>query len=267
MELRRALLASVQDTNDNPSCLTISTCIKAPALDNNKSPFTLVVLNDNTVGISYNLFHSDPETMARYHEWNLHHLFGQPAGEVAPLILSDDLLERTIGFAVINALSQIRIKADTARYHLDDSIDLFSLLHCDASHTLGLVGYFRPLMNKLMTLTKRVIVVEKSETLLAGRYPFLMTDDPTALQQCNKILITGTTLINDSLPDLIPYCCNADFIAIMGPTAGFVPTPLFDLGIHAVGYSRIEDTSLFIERFTHGQKWGNSTRKVWLRAS
>lgn len=116
---------------------------------------------------------------------------------------------------------------------------------------------------RLQEKAGEVIVLEKSRDLLQDSYPFTMTDDPTALEQCDKILITATTVTNDSLPGLMPHWASADFVAIMGPTTGFLPDALFDLGIHAVGSSRIEKPKLFLQRFEKGIKWGDATRKVW----
>ncbi|MEZ4483078.1 MAG: DUF364 domain-containing protein [Syntrophotaleaceae bacterium] len=132
---------------------------------------------------------------------------------------------------------------------------------------IGLVGYFRPLLKRLQEKAGEVIVLEKSPDLLQGSYPFTMTDDPTALRQCDKVLITATTVTNDSLPGLMPQCAKASFVGVMGPTAGCLPDALFALGIHAVGYSRIENPDLFLRRFKNGLKWGDSTRKAWAMAT
>jgi len=71
-------------------------------------------------------------------------------------------------------------------------------------------------------------------------------------------------VLNDSLPELMGYCRTAEFVTVMGPTAGFLPDALFHLGIHAVGYSRVEKPELFLHLFSSGMKWDNSTRKVWI---
>ena len=193
-------------------------------------------------------------------------LVGQQAAETVQWLLSDDFLKRTVGLAVLNALSQDFMNRHPEQYCIDDASDLFSLMGLTRSSRLGLVGYFRPMMEKLLQKAGEVIVLEKSPELLQGSYPFTMTGDPAALEQCDKVLITATTVTNDSLPDLMPHCANASFVAIMGPTAGFLPDALFELGIHAVGYSRIEDPELFLQRYSSGIKWGDATRKVWVMA-
>jgi len=164
---------------------------------------------------------------------------------------------------VLNALSQEYMREHSGSYHLDFETDIMDLMSPDKSTRVGLVGYFYPMINKLMSAVGELIVLEKSEALLAGSYPFTMTGDPAELERCDKVLMTATTVLNDTLPDLLPHCRNAGFVGVMGPTAGFLPDVLFDLGVHAVGSTWIDDPALFLERFTGGIKWGDSTRKVW----
>ncbi len=266
MSLRKALVESVQSKCSGSLQFKLKTLLKPPATETKVSPFTVAVLENGAIGISYNLFHGDDETMARYRQWSLEKLRGKKAGELIEWTLSDDLLQRTVGIAVLNALSQHFLNTHPQHYQIDAGNNLFGLMELNKSSCVGLVGYFRPLLARLQEKTGKVIVLEKSQDLLQGSYPFTMTDDPTALQQCDKVLITATTVTNDSLPGLMPQCAKASFIGIMGPTAGFLPNALFDLGIHAVGYSQIKKPELFLQRFEKGIKWGDAVRKVWVLA-
>lgn len=266
MSLRKALIESVRTKCFESLQVKFKTLFKPAATETKVSSFTVAVLENGAIGISYNLFHGDDEAMARYRQWSLEKLSGKDAGDLIEWFLSDDLLERTVGLAVLNALSQHFIKIHPQHYRIDATSDLFETMKLDPSSRVGLVGYFRPLLARLQEKAGEVIVLEKSRELLQGSYPFTMTDDPTALQQCDKVLITATTLTNDSLPGLMAECANANFVGIMGPTAGCLPDTLFDLGIHAVGYSQIENPELFLQRFAQGIKWGDATRKAWIKA-
>ncbi len=267
MSLRKTLIESVRTQCSGSLRTKVKALLKPPVLDSKVSPFTVATLENGAIGISYNLFHGDEKAMARYRQWSLSPFCGQEAGEMMEWFLSDDLLRRTVGLAVLNALSQHFINNHPRHYRIDADNDLFSLMKLDKSSRVGLVGYFRPLLGRLQEKAGEVIVLEKSRDLLQGSYPFTMTGDPAALKQCDKILITATTMTNDSLSGLMPQCSNASFVGLMGPTAGCLPDALFDLGIHAVGYSRVENPELFLQRFERGNKWGDSTRKVWALAN
>jgi uncharacterized protein (DUF4213/DUF364 family) len=264
MLLRKALLESIRDKCSDALQVRVRRFLKPPVLETKVSPFSVVEMENGAIGISYNLFHRDAEVLERYRKWDMTDVVGKQAEELVSLFLSDDSLERTVGLAVLNALSQDFISKHPELYHVDATSNLFELMKVDTSSRVGMVGYFRPMMEKLLQQAGDVIVLEQSEVLLKESYPFTMTADPTKLRCCDKVLITATTVLNDSLPELMPHCSTASFVAIMGPTAGFLPDALFELGIHAVGYSRVEDPELFLHHFCNGIKWEGATRKVWV---
>lgn len=262
--LRRALIESVRNKCADALQVRVQTIMKPPVLETKVSPFSVAIMENGAIGISYNLFHRDAEALERYRSWDMKDVIGKRAGDIIELFLTGDALEQTAGLAVLNALSQDFINTHPELYCIDADSTLFSLMRVDKTSTVGLVGYFRPMMEKLLKEAGNVIVLEQSEVLLRESYPFTMTSDPTQLRECDKVLITATTVLNDSLPDLVPYCAKADFTAVMGPTAGFLPDALFDLGLDAVGYSRVENSKLFIHNFSNGIKWEGATRKVWV---
>ena len=266
MNLREVLIESVQNKCSGSLNVKVDRFIKAVENEDSVSAFSVATLENSAIGISYNLFHRDPYGMERYRLWDMKSVIGKQAGEVMELFLSDDPLEKTAGLAVINALSQDYIRKNPGEYQIDFESDIIDLIKPDKLTIVGLVGYFSPMIGSIMKLVGEVIVLEKDESLLKGSYPFTMTNDPSELGRCDKVLMTATTVLNDSLAGLLPFCTNADLLVVMGPSAGFLPDALFDTGVHVVGGTYIDDPELFIERFESGIKWGDSTRKVWFRA-
>lgn len=264
MNLRKALIESIQKKCSDSLEVKVGRFIKAVEYEESVSSFSVVSLENGAIGISYNLFHRDPDGMERYRQWDVKSIVGRQSRDVIDWFLSDDPLERTAGLAVINALSQDYMRKNPGAYRLDFESDIIDLIKPGPSTTVGLVGYFSPMIGSLMEHVGEVVVLEREESLLAGTYPFTMTGDPAELRRCNKVLMTGTTVINDSLPTLIPFCSSADLVVVMGPSAGFLPDALFDLGVHVVGGTHIDDAELFLKRFESGIKWGDSTRKVWV---
>jgi uncharacterized protein (DUF4213/DUF364 family) len=64
--------------------------------------------------------------------------------------------------------------------------------------------------------------------LLIQKYPELpVTLDVTELSTCNKILCTSTTILNNSLEEILNHCAPDALVSIIGPTAGYFPDPLF----------------------------------------
>ncbi|MEN6446350.1 MAG: DUF364 domain-containing protein [Syntrophaceae bacterium] len=264
MNIRKALIESVHAKCSGSLHVRVDRFIKSPVQDEKISSFSVATLENGAIGISYNLFHRDPVELERYLTWDPHVVVGREAREVMGYSLSDDALESTAGMAVLNALSQGFMRENPGAYRMDFETDVMDLIGLDSTTTVGLVGYFSPMIKNLMSRAGEVIVLEKSQEILAGSYPFTMTADPAMLQRCDKVLMTATTVLNDTLPGLLPHCADASFVGVMGPTAGFLPDALFDLGVHAVGSTFIDDPGLFLERFSTGIKWGDATRKVWI---
>lgn len=263
MNVRKVLAGSVRKKCAGALHLKVDRFIKASEKEAGISSFSVATLENGSIGISYNLFHRDPEGIRQYRQWDAKQIVGRQSGEVLDLFLSDDPLEKTAGLAVLNALSQDYVRKHRGEYRLDFETDAADLIGLDETKTVGLVGYFTPMIKNLMKQAKEVIVLEKDEGLLAGSYPFTMTGDPEDLRRCDKVMITATTILNDSLPGLLTYCTGSDMVVVMGPSAGFLPDALFDLGVHAVGGTFIDTPSLFLQRFESGIKWGDSARKVW----
>lgn len=77
--------------------------------------------------------------------------------------------------------------------------------------------------------------MEKNPQIIE-RYPKLpVTLDVKALNGCNKVLCTGTTVQNDTLEEVLLHCSAAEHISVLGPTAGYFPDPLFARGVHVLG--------------------------------
>ena len=267
MQLRKALVASVRQKCSHKLSVKVKHFIKTPVRDTKyppkSPPFSVAILENGTVGFSYNLFYRDDEAMQRYLAWDTAEITNRSVDEIMSWLLSDDILKNTAGLAVLNALSQDFLINNPGAYRLDTESDLFDLLRLDKSTRLGVVGFFGPMMNMMAEKAGEVKVVELSGKLPEGSYPFTITDNPEALRGCDKVLITATSVLNSTLSHVMPNCADAAFIAMMGPTAGFLPDSLFDLGIDAVGFTRVNNLDLFLETFSSGGKWGGATSKIW----
>ena len=267
MQQKESLITTVRSKSPDNLSFKVQHFVETPVRDTKyppkAPPFSVAVLESGSVGFSYNLFYRDEEAMQRYLAWDTGEITNRRVDEIMSWLLSDDALKKTAGLAVLNALSQDFLNKNPGAYRLDTESDLFDLLQLDKSTRLGVVGFFGPMMNMMMEKTGEMNVVELSGKLPEGSYPFTITDNPEALRGCDKVLITATSILNDTLPHVMTHCADAAFVAMMGPTAGFLPDTVFELGIDAVGFTRVTDLDLFLERFTSGGKWGEATSKIW----
>ena len=130
-----------------------------------------------------------------------------------------------------------------------------------------MVGFFPPLLKYLRDTDAELVIIEKNPQLIE-RYPKLhVTLDVKALNGCNKVLCTGTTVQNGTLEEVLLHCSTAEHISVLGPTAGYFPDPLFACGVHVLGGRLVNDGLLLLELIAQRKPWGTATRKLCFEAS
>ncbi|MDL1896308.1 hypothetical protein FBQ82_08555, partial [Anaerolineae bacterium CFX7] len=102
---------------------------------------------------------------------------------------------------------------------------------------------------------------ELNHELVRDETHYRVTLDPAALASCEKVVSTCSIILNDTLDDVLLACRNAHHFAIVGPTAGCVPDPLFARGVDALGGRRVVAREPLLETFGRGAKWGAYTAK------
>jgi len=127
---------------------------------------------------------------------------------------------------------------------------------------IGMVGLFSGLVNTIRKAGAELVIIEKRERLAEKYHDIPITTDITRLAGCTKILCTGTTVLNNSLDDILQHCSPDAFISVVGPTAGYFPDPLFACGVDVVGGRVVKDSADFLRRLSERERWEDSTLKT-----
>ncbi|MBT7353710.1 MAG: hypothetical protein HN810_06300, partial [Acidiferrobacteraceae bacterium] len=90
---------------------------------------------------------------------------------------------------------------------------------------------------------------------------FSVTADTARLVDCDQVLVTGSTLMNDTLDEVLACCNPAAHIALIGPTASCLPDPLFERGVDVVGSTTVIDLPGLLTRLEAGKSWNAGTAK------
>lgn len=222
--------------------------------------FGAVILDDGSVGLMFVLLE---DTLAQIAErLDPGTLAGRDAIELAAGFTAADPAHRALGLAAINAIGQHVL----ARAAFTPDYDTNSIADIDPrpGDHIGMVGYFPPLVELLRTQGIPLTVIELKAELVQREAAFEVTLDPTALGRCNKILCTSTIILNDSVDRMLAHCRHAERLAIIGPSAGFLPDVLFARGVDTVGGNQVIDAQQFLARCGRGEKWGPTSRKYCL---
>ena len=229
--------------------------------DFKKSNFGAIKLSDGTIGLIY--LSLDPNFIQYAKNTDLLKFKGMNSYDLARNFKSSEVFLKTLGLGTINAISQHIFKR--SNYKFDLTTDSLGLLNLNENDCVGMVGFFPPLVEQIERLNIPLTIIEKRESLVKKTEKWEVTLDGKCLKDCNKILITSTTILNETIDEILSYCVSAEKTSIIGPTAGFFPDPLFERGVDVVGGTYVEDSNMFSDLFLHNKRWSPATKKYCIK--
>jgi len=185
-----------------------------------------------------------------------------------------DGIRRAVGIATMNALAALcwerRPHPDVA---MEIGVDAFDAANIRAGQTVVVVGAFVPFLRELKRRGQPYLVLEQDPaTLRADEMPFYRhaAQAPDVASQADVLLITGTTLLNDTLDQILaaarPDACKV----VVGPTIGLVPDAYLRRGCDLLGTIRVTHADEFLDVLSEGGSgyhfFGKSAQKIVLRA-
>ncbi len=194
-------------------------------------------------------------------------------GMRAHAVMSGDIpgpFAGVIRLATLNALSVPFF--EDGRYCVDTSGDLSGIPSLFRNRRVCMVGAIIPLLKKLKELCPDEVTIidrkkETQEEAEAG-YGTFVAPERTAetLARCETAVFTGAAIANGSMEELISFVPADAAIAIVGPTAGFVPEPLFRRNAAMVGTVVVTDIDRALDVLGEGgggyRLFGTCMRKI-----
>ena len=233
---------------------------EAPA-GQSRGEFCALQLDDGSLGLSYLL---QDDTLARLRAVEAT-LCGADALEVARhYAAGSDPALRTVGFAAANALT--RCLFDRAGWQPAPSADSLGALNARRGEHIGMIGLFTPLLQRVLDSGARLTVVELKAHLAAQHDGWRVTLDAEALRECDKVLATGTLVLNDSLERMLALCRRARWIAMIGPSMGCLPDALFARGVSLIGGTWVNDAPAYLHALRCGALRSTAARKMAMTA-
>ena len=220
--------------------------------------FMAISLEGGAAGVSFVLL--PDEKMEAYTALQPPDFVGKNPRVLALEFGNDDPVKEMISLAAINAICQhVMMETSCA---VDSATDSLGLLSVSAGDRIGMVGLFLGLIETIKKTGAELVVLEKKDQLIQ-KFPNLpITLDVTKLSTCNKILCTSTTILNDSLDEILAHCSPDAFVSIIGPTAGYFPDPLFARGVDVVGGRVVKNGALFLQLLAERKHWGDATQRI-----
>jgi len=162
------------------------------------------------------------------------------ANELASWILSDNLLEASIGIAALNSL----IGLDESKVVQVNAAEIIA--REGLNKDVVIIGHF-PFVDSLKETTRNCWVIEKN--------PFGedFSEDYAQefVRKADVVAITGTAFINHSIENLLSLCRKNALVLILGPSTPLAPI-LFDYGVDYLSGALVDDIQSAIDTITQG---------------
>lgn len=220
--------------------------------------FMALFLEGGATGISFVMIPA--EDAEAYRALGADGLVGKAPQEFALAFGSNDPVAQMLGMAAINAICQHVMHEIGCEP--DVMTDSLGLLATGEGDRVGMVGLFSGLVAPIQETGAELIIIEMDERLIAENQALPITSDTAQLATCNKILITGTTVLNNTLEDVLGHCAPAALVSVVGPTVGYFPDPLFACGVDIVGGRVVTDSEAFLQRLIHRERLRGTTQRT-----
>lgn len=238
--------------------------LPAPVADETfRDEFGFVFLADGSVGPFYVSMDDILQTLwARVPN---HRAYRVDVDSLLTGFVDADAAERALAVGAYNALSAALMQR--AGFVPPDRASGSGLSTLRPGMTVGMVGYFCPLVERLTEQGCSVLILERAAQRVDTRAGVAVTEDPGELGACAHVLCTAATLINDTLDAILAAVGGRAPVELIGPTGSGLPDPLFARGVTAVGGIAFGERASLVDALDQGASWGSAGRKYQLSAA
>ena len=241
--------------------------------------YTGVQLSDRSAGICFTPIKAIPESVccpssarAMPRAGNLK---GMKVTDVFKYLTQPAPIKRAIAIATLNALSdgiwRNNPEEGAGRYRIDEGDDIFSFVHLEDVHKAVVIGALIPVIKSFKEKEIPYRIAELDiRTLKAEEIPFFVSQEdlPVELATADMVIISGTTLLNDTLEGILQACNPASKIFLIGPTATMLPESFFKRKVSVLAGNRVVDSEKILDVLIEGGSgyhfYGDSSRKVMI---
>lgn len=181
-------------------------------------------------------------------------------------------IRRAIGVATMNALAAMCWeRRATPDVELQSGADAYVAANIQPGEHVVVVGAFVPFLKALKRAGQQFTVLEMDPaTLKADELAHFRPAEEVSqvMPDADVVLITGTTLLNDTLENLLALCRPSARVVMVGPTVGLYPDAFLRRGVDVLGGVRVTTPDAFLDVLAEGGSgyhfFGRSAEKVVL---
>lgn len=152
----------------------------------------------------------------------------------------------TLKVAVLNAISSRLIK----NYTILENKDPYELLDLSQPKTVTIVGAFQSYIKKFANTKHTLHVLELNQDALnedQKSYFVPAEDYKKVLPISDIVIITGLTIVNNTIEDLLTVIPETTEVIITGPSSSMIPDLLFEKNVNYIGAVRVTNGEALFE--------------------
>lgn len=167
-------------------------------------------------------------------------------------MFSGSALKKTLGIAVINALATTcwsKGKQDKS-YVIEKNLDPIDKIEIEKNTHTVVVGALIPYIKMLIKNNRDFSILELDPTTLKPnelKYHVPSERASEVVSIADYLIITGTTLINDTLEGLLEIAKPGAKIIVVGPTVSMMPEAFFRRKVTYVGGVEVTDPDKLLD--------------------
>jgi uncharacterized protein (DUF4213/DUF364 family) len=182
-----------------------------------------VELDNKNIGVSYVLREDLPSGCSAFPY--IQNIIGKSAREIGEWVLTgQDDLKRGVGMAVLTAASKSQTLRDVESPDLSFGIEVLP------TDRIGMIGFIPPIAMEFRKRAREVIIFDKGISQKGGNKGevYSMEEQPKLLPKCDIVILSGTTMINNTIEELLIMCKNAREIVMVGASTPMFPEAFKD---------------------------------------
>jgi len=153
------------------------------------------------------------------------------------------MIRRVIGMAAVNAVSQHFLRDEIDEF--DTGLKPTEILNEIGAEKIAVIGYMRYLVEDLRREGFDFVIFERDFT--RRRDGFSDCLEPRMLPEMDALLITGSSLINDSLDFVLRFARRSKVNVLIGPTAQVHPRLMRGFNVHYLYSCMVLDVEKAVE--------------------
>lgn len=241
--------------------------------------YTGVLLSDGSSGICFTPIKAIPESVccpssARAMP-RAGKLRGMKVTDIFQYLTQPAPIKRAIAIATLNALSdgiwQNNPDEGAGKYRIEEGDDIFSIVDIQSIKKAVVVGALIPVIKSFKEKQIPYRIAELDiRTLKEEELPFFVSQEdlPGELASADMVIISGTTLLNDTLESILFACSPGANIMLIGPTATMLPESFFSRKVTVLAGNRVVAPDKILDVLIEGGSgyhfYGDSSRKVMI---